>query len=84
MNLMDKYLPGSSQYGCENQILISQFREKQIQELPNFLFIAMNYLRKLSEDKLKIHSIHKQEVVKYLFFHTKLIRIMTHIEYFIV
>lgn len=66
MNLMDKYLPGSSQYGCENQILISQFREKQIQELPNFLFIAMNYLRKLSEDKLKIHSIHKQEVVKYL------------------
>ena len=56
MNLMDKYLPGSSQYGCENQILISQFREKQIQELPNFLFIAMNYLRKLSEEGVTFRS----------------------------
>ena len=66
MNLLDFYVPKKEEKPPEDSYLIKDFRKMQYDLIPELIEHSMNYLKKISNNKIVLKNIREQHLVKYL------------------
>ncbi len=66
MNKLDFYVPKQKEQQDEDSYLIKDFRKVQYDLIPKLIENAINYLQKISKDKIVLKNIREQHLVKYL------------------
>lgn len=66
MNMLDFYVPKQEEKPPEDSYLIKDFRKVQYDSIPKLIENSMNYLSKISNNKIVLKSIKEQHLVKYL------------------
>ena len=66
MNLLDFYVPKTEEKPPEDSYLIKDFRKMQYDLIPELIEHSMNYLKKISNNKIVLKNIREQHLVKYL------------------
>ncbi len=66
MNVLDFYVPKHEEPHEDGTYLIKDFRKIQYDSIPKLIENSMNYLQKISDNKIVLKNIKEQHLVKYL------------------